>query len=85
MSAHVDLVAHLENIRQKVVNRLYSSQFDFDWDLGRSTSKANDGHLTLSLCSQRIMHFEHAPPLVSLSTDGLELPSIFTFRMLCLG
>ncbi|KJK77433.1 hypothetical protein H634G_07172 [Metarhizium anisopliae BRIP 53293] len=80
MSAHVDLVAHLENIRQKVVNRLYSSQFDFDWDLGRSTSKANDGHLTLSLCSQRIMHFEHAPPLVSLSTDGLELPSIFTFR-----
>ncbi|KIE02819.1 peptidase S41 family protein, partial [Metarhizium majus ARSEF 297] len=64
----------------KLVNGLYSSQFDFDWHLGRSISKANDGHLTLSLCSQRIMHFEHAPPLVSLSTDGLELPSIFTFR-----
>jgi hypothetical protein len=30
------------------------------------------------------MHFEHELPLVSVSEDGLELPSIYTFRKFCL-
>ncbi|OAA38901.1 tyrosinase [Metarhizium rileyi] len=78
ISPHVDVLATLGKTKERVVKGSYASQFDFDWDLGRLISKANDGHLTLSLCFQRIMHFEHALPLVSVSADGLELPRIFT-------
>ncbi|KAK5991851.1 Peptidase S41 family protein ustP [Cladobotryum mycophilum] len=80
ISPSIDLFGHIKKIEAKVTNGHYSSQFDFDWDLSRSISKANDGHLTLSLCSQRIMHFEHDLPLVSVSENGLKLPMIYTYH-----
>ncbi|KAE8364651.1 hypothetical protein BDV27DRAFT_145154 [Aspergillus caelatus] len=58
---------------------LWGGQYDFDSDLKYLTSRANDGHLHVGLCSLEIMHFEHGVPLVSISPDGIQLPRIYTY------
>ena len=79
MSSAVDLSGGFADIRQKAAAGVYSSQFDFDWDLTKLLSSANDGHLRSSLCSQEIFHFEHSVPLVSISEDGIQLPQLYTY------
>ncbi|RAQ69253.1 peptidase S41 family protein [Aspergillus flavus] len=71
ISTGVDLWGGLQRIRQKASDNVYSSQYDFDSDLKYLTSRANDGHLSVGLCSLEIMHFEHDMPLVSISLDGM--------------
>lgn len=78
ISTSVDLLQGIERIRSKAAEKLYASQYDFDNDLRYVVSRANDGHLGLELCSLSVMHFEHGVPLVSISSDGLELPRIYT-------
>ncbi|PIG90228.1 peptidase S41 family protein [Aspergillus arachidicola] len=79
ISTGVDLWGGLQRIRQKASDNVYSSQYDFDSDLKYLTSRANDGHLSVGLCSLEIMHFEHDMPLVSISPDGVQLPRIYTY------
>lgn len=79
ISTSVDLIGGLELIRERVTSHEYENQFDFDWDVNYLISRANDGHLTVGLCSQQIMHFEHGVPLVSVSDDGRELPQLYTY------
>ena len=55
------------------------NQYDFDFDIKYLISRANDGHLSVGLCSLEIMHFEHGVPLVSISTDGVQLPQIYAY------
>ena len=75
----MDLIGGLRAIREKGAAGVYTSQYDFDWDINRLISRANDGHLTVDLCSQLIFHFEHGVPLVSVSEDGLKLPRLYTY------
>ena len=79
ISPPVDLIGGLETVRRKAAANFYTSQYDFDWEINSLISRAHDGHLTVGLCSQEIMHFEHGVPLVSVSGDGLQLPELYTY------
>ncbi|PLB51538.1 peptidase S41 family protein [Aspergillus steynii IBT 23096] len=80
LSPAVDLLGGLDFIRQKALKKEFSSQFEFDTALQRLLSSANDGHLGLETCSQQIFLFENANPIVSVSSDGLEIPEIYDFQ-----
>ncbi|KAK4610023.1 Peptidase S41 family protein ustP [Fulvia fulva] len=79
LSPSVDLLAGLAKIGSRAARGDYESHFDFDSDLNRLLSLAHDGHLQIELCSQHLFLFTRDLPLVSISDDGLKLPSIYTF------
>lgn len=73
-----DLLGGLDNIRQKAQDHDYSSHLDFEFDLRQLINSAHDAHLSLQLCSTVLFRFSNSVPLVSLSSDGLELPQVYT-------
>ncbi|KAL6860811.1 hypothetical protein J3F83DRAFT_747613 [Trichoderma novae-zelandiae] len=77
LSATVDLFGGLSNIRDRASANLYKSQYDFDADLFHLLSFANDGHLVILPCSL-IFNFQSQLRLASLSSDGIEIPRLYT-------
>ncbi|KAL6886822.1 hypothetical protein GGI43DRAFT_418163 [Trichoderma evansii] len=77
LSSTVDLVGGIATIRARAAANLYKSQYDFDRDLFQLISSANDGHLAITPCSFTIA-FTHSTSLVSLSTDGVAIPRLYT-------
>lgn len=75
----MDLFQGYDWIRRKVVDGEYTNHYDFDQDLKYVLSRANDGHLSLEVCSDGIFHFERGVPLVSVSKNGLKVPQIYTY------
>ncbi|KAF3400009.1 hypothetical protein F1880_008056 [Penicillium rolfsii] len=73
-----DLLAGIDSILEKVNSNGYSSQFEMDLEVSDLIRSAHDGHLVFQLCSQSIFNYEIDMPLVSISTDGLQLPEIYT-------
>lgn len=73
-----DLLGGVDQILAKAESNSYSSQFAMDLDLSRFIDAAHDGHLTLQLCSQTVFSYEIDLPLVSVSSDGLAIPQIYT-------
>ena len=71
----------MEDIRTKAATGKYTSQYEFDNDITRVFESANDGHLSTTLCSQEVFEFYVNFPIVSISTDGLQLPRLYTRRM----
>lgn len=76
-----DLLGGIDSILAKVNSNVYSSQFEMDLDVSHLIKSAYDGHLNFQLCSQSIFGYEIDMPLVSISTDGLSLPEIYTLSM----
>lgn len=76
-----DLLGGIDSILAKVNTNVYSSQFEMDLDVSHLIKSAYDGHLNFQLCSQSIFGYEIDLPLVSISTDGLSLPEIYTLSM----
>ncbi|KAL6874317.1 hypothetical protein HDV57DRAFT_524103 [Trichoderma longibrachiatum] len=77
ISATVDLFGGLANIRDRASANLYKSQYDFDTDLFHLLSFANDGHLAILPCSL-VFNFQSPLRLASLSSDGIEVPRLYT-------
>ncbi|PTB68433.1 hypothetical protein BBK36DRAFT_1166347 [Trichoderma citrinoviride] len=77
LSATVDLLGGLSNIRDRASANAYKSQYDFDADLFHLFSFANDGHLGILPCSI-VLVFESQLKLVSISSDGIEVPRLYT-------
>ncbi|TFB06918.1 hypothetical protein CCMA1212_001301 [Trichoderma ghanense] len=77
LSATVDLFGGLANIRDRASANLYKSQYDFDADLFHLLSFANDGHLVIVPCSL-VFNFRSAVRLASLSSNGIEVPRLYT-------
>lgn len=73
-----DLLGGIASILDKVNNNAYSSQFEMDLEVSHLIKSAHDGHLIFQLCSQSIFSYEIDMPLVSISTDGLSLPEVYT-------
>ncbi|OOQ82895.1 putative peptidase, S41 family [Penicillium brasilianum] len=73
-----DLLGGLDSILERANNEGYSSQFEMDLEVSDLIRSAYDSHLAFQLCSQSIFNYEIDLPLVSISTDGLELPKVFT-------
>jgi hypothetical protein len=80
ISSTVDLLGGMSNIRSRAASNLYNSQYDFDQDINNLLSSANDGHLGIAPCSF-VMPFLNPVPLVSLSTDGIAIPKLYTLGM----
>ncbi|KAJ5560375.1 Interphotoreceptor retinol-binding [Penicillium frequentans] len=74
----VDLLGGIDSILDNVNNETYSSQFEMDLDVSNLIKSAHDGHLVFQLCSQSIFSFQIDLPLVSISSDGLSLPEVYT-------
>ncbi|SMY23681.1 unnamed protein product [Zymoseptoria tritici ST99CH_1A5] len=77
ISTAKDLDASLNKIRARSAQSGYSSHYDFESDLNHQLSLAHDGHLQLELCSLQSFRFTRDLPLVSLSNDGLQAPSLY--------
>ncbi|KAH8821445.1 hypothetical protein F5884DRAFT_87204 [Xylogone sp. PMI_703] len=73
-----DILGGLSTIRNKAAQNLYQSHYDFDTDLFNLVSSANDGHYAIQPCSLITILFSMAKPLVSVSSDGVSLPQIYT-------
>ncbi|KAF5594084.1 peptidase S41 [Fusarium pseudoanthophilum] len=74
-SSPTDILGGLEKIR----SNNFSSQWDFDLAINALLSTANDGHLSVNLCSTTLFAFvRNNIPLVSISKDGLDKPEIYT-------
>lgn len=77
----VDLLGGIDSILDNVNNETYSSQFEMDLDVSNLITSAHDGHLVFQLCSQSIFSFQIDLPLVSISSDGLSLPEVYTMSL----
>ncbi|KAK1774683.1 hypothetical protein QBC45DRAFT_32364 [Copromyces sp. CBS 386.78] len=76
----IDLLKGFSKIRNKAVANTYKSQYEFDNDIKSLIHRANEGHLEIHLCSHQVFRFHRTgPSLVSISSDGLELPNIYTW------
>ncbi|KAJ5670657.1 Interphotoreceptor retinol-binding [Penicillium maclennaniae] len=73
-----DLLRGIETIQDKVNSNGYSSQFEMDLEVSHLIKSAYDGHLSFQLCSQSIFRYGVDMPLVSISTDGLSPPQVYT-------
>lgn len=78
-----DLLGGIDSIMEKAKNDRYSSQFEMDLEVSNLIRSAYDGHLAFQSCSQAIFNYEIDMPLVSISTDGLELPEVYTLSTCC--
>ncbi|KAM5371545.1 hypothetical protein BFJ70_g211 [Fusarium oxysporum] len=74
MSSPTDILDGLEMIR----NTKYSSQWQFDQAIKALINSANDGHFYVELCSFTPFTFMRNTALVSVSTDGIEAPELYT-------
>ncbi|EXK35972.1 hypothetical protein FOMG_09164 [Fusarium oxysporum f. sp. melonis 26406] len=74
MSSPTDILDGLEMIR----NTKYSSQWQFDQAIKALINSANDGHFYVKLCSFTPFTFMRNTALVSVSTDGIEAPELYT-------
>lgn len=71
----------LDDIKEKVEDDAYDSEYAFGFDLYRATQKAHDGHFTFVPDSVgSIFTFGRTTPLVSVSEDGQSLPIIFAYE-----
>lgn len=74
----VDLLGGIDTILDKVKGSGYSGQFELDLEISNLIKSAHDSHLVFQLCSQSVFNYVIDLPLVSVSTDGLSLPEIYT-------
>ncbi|KAJ6151274.1 Peptidase S41 family protein [Penicillium chermesinum] len=73
-----DILGGVDSILEKVNQKAYSSQFEMELDLSHLIDSAHDSHLVFSLCSQSIFDITIDFPIVSVSTDGLSLPQVYS-------
>jgi hypothetical protein len=76
-----DIIGGIDTILAKAKSNGFSSQFDMDFEINNLIKSAHDGHLAFQLCSQSIFAYGIDLPLVSISTDGLALPQVYTLGM----
>ncbi|KAJ5794068.1 hypothetical protein N7457_000667 [Penicillium paradoxum] len=76
----VDLLGGLDKIQEKAAAGEYANQFDFDAAIQLLLNSAYEGHLSAGLCSHQQFNFEKETPLVSISSDGIALPEVYTYK-----
>jgi hypothetical protein len=81
LSPPVDIWGGLDYLQQQAADNKFGNQFEFDTALSDLFISAKDGHLSLIPCSYMPFAFVGHESLVSVSSDGLQLPQIYTFGM----
>ncbi|KAL3470717.1 hypothetical protein BJX99DRAFT_238949 [Aspergillus californicus] len=80
LSPPVDFWGTLEYLQQEAAANNFANQFEFDTALADFVFSVKDGHLSLIPCSYMPFSFVAPESLVSISSDGLELPEVYTFN-----
>ncbi|KAJ5608192.1 hypothetical protein N7537_004811 [Penicillium hordei] len=80
LSPPVDIWGGLDYLQQQAADNKFSNQFEFDTALSDLFISAKDGHLSLVPCSFMPFVFVSHESLVSISSDGLQLPKIYTYN-----
>ncbi|PHH61483.1 hypothetical protein CDD81_330 [Ophiocordyceps australis] len=76
-SEPADILGGLE----KMGSKEYKSQNDFDLDLVSLVASAHDGHFGVTPCTMSLFSFQRDHSgIVSVSSDGLSLPELYTFN-----
>ncbi|KAJ5805147.1 hypothetical protein N7474_011034 [Penicillium riverlandense] len=77
LSPATDILGGLDDLLEKAAHTHFTSQFEFDTAVTNLLKTAEDGHLYMIPCSAGIFEFSIDFPIVSISSDGLELPKIY--------
>lgn len=86
--APVDMMGEMESMQRQLSSNGYKNEYDFQMDLNRLFVRAYDNHLTWQpdiLAS--VMQFQRpvGSELVSVSSDGNELPEIYAYQDILLS
>lgn len=75
----VDIVAGLNDIENKLQNGYYKNEYDFQYDIWSVVASSHDFHEVYAIDIITVFNWQREHQLVSLSTDGIELPSIYVY------
>ncbi|KAL8399786.1 hypothetical protein RB594_000266 [Gaeumannomyces avenae] len=73
----VDLAGAMSEMRKKLVDGKYSSQYQFMSELRGVFNAASEGHLFYLPALLTALQFLRAVPITSVSSDGIQLPKIY--------
>ena len=77
----IDLLEGLKKISQNVIDQVYNSEYEFEVALNSFFNRAHDSHLTFVPDGVgNSFRFEVGESLVSVSSDGQELPKLYLAR-----
>lgn len=74
-----DLLGRLDDIQEHAAASKYTSHYEFEDAIQKTFASAHDGHLGIKLCTRSAFKggFVYGPPLVSVSSNGTEIPEIY--------
>ncbi|KAF2641563.1 peptidase S41 family protein [Massarina eburnea CBS 473.64] len=79
----VDLVGEMESMQKQIQSGGYKNEYDFQMDLNQLFTRAYDNHLSWQPdILAGVMQFQRpaGTELVSVSSDGIALPEIYSYR-----
>lgn len=79
--AGVDLFAEMQRVRDNVNSGLITSEIDFERNMSAVLGRAQDGHLNFLFDGIAPFVYQRQFTLVSVSSDGRQLPQIFVLGM----
>ncbi|KAJ5643302.1 uncharacterized protein N7484_005809 [Penicillium longicatenatum] len=74
-----DLIGTLDQIEKRAAGESYKNHWEFDTDVKNMIGSAYDGHLDVSTCPSSLMTYTNDVPLVSVSSNGMAIPKVYTF------
>ncbi|KAE8411967.1 hypothetical protein BDV36DRAFT_305286 [Aspergillus pseudocaelatus] len=79
-SSPTDLLGGMDEVLAKARNNQFASHYEFDNAILQVLHSANDGHLGGILCSNTVFYFKNLVSLISISSDGVQLPQLYTLE-----
>lgn len=82
----VDILGGLDTLQARLQQDFYPNEYDFQADLARLIASAYDGHLSYipdivgTFAFLRIARSGDRFPLISVSSDGVELPEVYAYQ-----
>ncbi|KIW97009.1 uncharacterized protein Z519_02400 [Cladophialophora bantiana CBS 173.52] len=76
----VDLVGGLQELTEKVEDGTIAREIDFEWKLVDLLTSVHDGHFAFLPDAYFVFTFLNLQPIISLSTDGKQLPEIYLYN-----
>lgn len=74
------MFAKLASVKSKLKNGTYANEYEFQEDLYRVFAAAHDGHFVVySDLLTKVFEWRRKRSLVSISSDGVELPKIYLY------
>ena len=75
----VDLIGGLNAIAEQISGSGYATEYDFELAILRLVQSSHDGHLIFNGGASAAFGFTSPYQLLSISTDGIQLPKVYAF------